>query len=414
MNQNDSRNNNYYLEQAWKPQQKKTVSIPVLIVSIVLTALIAFQMAFVVLNIEHTLELNKTKERVRNFGVLLEALEFFDENYVYEIDEKTLIEHMLYAFGGQDMYSTYYTPEEFNEMISSSQGEASGIGVYITGTATTMEVTYVITDSPAQKAGMKMGDKIIAVDGQKVSEVGYNQTMNLIVGQLGTTVVITVSRNGEIIDLPVVRGNYVSETVIFSEMQENGEKIGYINIVQFDAITVTQFKTAVETLKASGCEKLVFDIRSNPGGELTSIAEILDYLLPKGPVVHILDKNKEVIYTYQSDENCVDMPMAVLINENTASAAELFASALRDYNKATLVGMKTYGKGCGQNPFFLSNGGVIYITTFFYNPPYGENYDGVGVYPDIEVEIADEYKNALFPPYEADTQLKAAIEALTK
>ena len=172
MNQNDSRNNNYYLEQAWKPQQKKTVSIPVLIVAIVLTALIAFQMAFVVLNIEHTLELNKTKERVRNFSVLLEALEFFDENCVYEIDEKTLIQYMLYAFGSQDTYSMYYTPEEFNEMISSSRGEASGIGIYITGTATTIEVTYVITDSPAEKAGMKMGDKIIAVNNQKVSEIG--------------------------------------------------------------------------------------------------------------------------------------------------------------------------------------------------------------------------------------------------
>ena len=216
MDQNDSRNNNYYLEQAKKQQQNKTVSIPVLIVSIVLTALIAFQMAFMVLNTEHTLELDKTKERVDKFGVLLEALEFFDENYVYEIDEKTLIEHMLYAFGGQDIYSAYYTAEEFKEMTSASQGEASGVGIYIAGTMTTMEVTYVIKDSPAEKAGLKMGDKIIAINGQKVSDIGYNQAAYLLMGQTGSTVVITVLRNGEKLDIPVVRGNYTPETVIFS------------------------------------------------------------------------------------------------------------------------------------------------------------------------------------------------------
>lgn len=397
-----------------RPKEPRKVSLALTIVLVIFTALITFQTTYVVLSIRHTFELNKTKNQVGKFSVLLEALDFFDQNYIYDIDEDLLIDHMLFAFGGQDMYSTYYTYEEFEELIASSQGEAKGIGVYITGTNTAMTVTYVMKDSPAQKAGILAGDEIVAVDGQKVADIGYNEATNLVVGENGTAVVLTVKRNGQNIDISVIRGDYTPETVLYNCITEGDEKIGYIKIIQFDQITVTQFKTAVEELKKQGCDKFVFDVRSNPGGELTAIVDILDYLLPKGPIVHILDRDMNVEHTYNSDASELKAEMVVLTNGNTASAAELFTSALRDYEKATLVGTKTYGKGCGQDHYFLSNGGVISITSFFYNPPYGENYNGEGIYPNIEVELPEEYENIWMIPFEKDTQLQAAIEKLTK
>ena len=416
MNQNENTNMDQGAVAQTKLKEPRKVSLALTIVLVIFTALITFQTTYVVLSIRHTFELNKTKNQVGKFSVLLEALDFFDQNYIYDIDEELLIDHMLLAFGGQDMYSTYYTYEEFEELIASSQGEAKGIGVYITGTNTSMTVTYVMKDSPAQKAGILAGDEIVAVDGQKVADIGYNEATNLVVGESGTAVVLTVKRNGQNIDISVVRGDYTPETVLYDCITEGNEKIGYIKIIQFDQITVTQFKTAVEELTKQGCAKFVFDVRSNPGGELTAIVDILDYLLPKGPIVHILDKDMNVEHTYNSDASELKAEMVVLTNGSTASAAELFTSALRDYEKATLVGTKTYGKGCGQDHYFLSNGGVISITSFFYNPPYGENYDGEGIHPNIEVELPEEYENenTLMIPFEKDTQLQAAIEKLTK
>lgn len=414
MNRNENTNMNQGINAQTRPKEPRKVSLALTIVLVIFTALITFQTTYVVLSIRHTFELNKTKNQVGKFSVLLEALDFFDQNYIYDIDEDLLIDHMLFAFGGQDMYSTYYTYEEFEELIASSQGEAKGIGVYITGTNTAMTVTYVMKDSPAQKAGILAGDEIVAVDGQKVADIGYNEATNLVIGENGTAVVLTVNRNGQNIDISVIRGDYTPETVLYNCITEGDKKIGYIKIIQFDQITVTQFKTAVEELKKQGCDKFVFDVRSNPGGELTAIVDILDYLLPKGPIVHILDRDMNVEHTYNSDASELKAEMVVLTNGGTASAAELFTSALRDYEKATLVGMKTYGKGCGQDHYFLSNGGVISITSFFYNPPYGENYNGEGIYPNIEVELPEEYENIWMIPFEKDTQLQAAIEKLTK
>lgn len=399
-------------------QKKKpaTVSIPMMIVLLLFTALLTFQTTFVVLKINHTLEMTKMKTALGKFSVLLEAYELFGDEYVYNIDADALIDEMLSAFNSQDRYSAYYNFEEYKEMINSSQGSAKGIGVYIAGTETTITVTYVMPGSPAERAGLKAGDSIVAVDGQKVADVGYDKAADLVSGENGTTVMLTILRGGDEMNIGVVRGDYTAYTVIHSMMEENGEKVGYVKMIQFDQITVTQFKAAMEELRTAGCTKFIFDLRNNPGGELNSVVSILDYLLPKGPIVHILDADKKVTQVYESDASEVAGEMVVLTNGGTASAGELFTSALRDYDKATLIGTKTYGKGCGQSFSALSNGGVISVTSFFYNPPYGENYDGVGIYPDIEVELPEEYKNTntLIIPQGSDTQLQAALKTLTK
>ena len=400
------------------PQKKKerTVSLPIVILLVLLTALLTFQTTFVTLSIKHNLELTKTKAAINKFQVLAEAYELFGEEYIYNIDIDTLVDDMLHAFNAQDKYSAYYSLEEYLAMLAGSQGSAKGIGVYVSGTETSIVVTYVMPGSPAETAGVKAGDKITAVNGVLVSEVGYNAAVNMVAGENGTPVTLTVERDGTEQDITVIRGDYTAYTVIHSLMEENGEKIGYVKIIQFDSITVTQFKNAVEELKASGCEKFIFDLRGNPGGELNSVVAMLDYILPKGPIVHILDADKNETQVYESDANEVTGEMIVLADGNTASAGELFTSALRDYEKATIIGTKTYGKGCGQSFHPLSNGGFITVTSFFYNPPFGENYDGIGIYPDIEVELPKEYKNTntLIIPKGSDTQLAAAIAELTK
>ena len=155
-------------------------------------------------------------------------------------------------------------------------------------------------------------------------------------------------------------------------------------------------------------------MRDNPGGELAAICEILDFLLPEGPIAHIIGADGEERQVYTSNASEIDLPMTVLVNGNTASAAELFTSALRDYDKAEIVGTLTYGKGCGQEGFYLTDGSVVFITSFFYNPPFSDNYDGIGITPDIEVELPEELQNQnlFLIDHEEDTQLAAALGAL--
>lgn len=397
-------------------KKPRTVSLPFAILLILLTALLTFQTTFVALSIKHKLELTEAKAAIGKFQLLAEAYELFGDEYIYDIDVEQLVDDMLHAFNAQDKYSAYYTLEEYLQMMAGSRGSAKGIGVYVSGTETSIVVTYVMPGAPAETAGIKAGDEIIAVNGMLVKDVGYNAAVNMVAGENGTQVMLKVLRGGQEMEIAVTRGDYTPYTVIHSVIEEKGEKIGYVKIIQFDSITVSQFESAVEDLKAKGCGKFIFDLRGNPGGELNAVVSMLDYLLPKGPIVHILDSDKNVTEVYESDENEVTGEMVVLTDGNTASAGELFTSALRDYEKATLIGTKTYGKGCGQSFHPLSNGGLITITSFFYNPPFGENYDGVGIYPDIEVELPDEYKNknTLIIPQESDTQLRAALSELTK
>lgn len=402
-----------------KKRKPLTVSLPLAIVLILFTALFTFQTTFVVLSINHKLEMTKTKAAMGKFQLLVEAYELFGKEYVYDLDTDALLDEMLTAFNSQDKYSAYYTFAEYLEMVKGSRGSAKGIGVYVSGTETSIVVTYVMPGSPAEKAGMLSGDEIVAVNSKTVAQIGYNEAVGMVAGENGTQVVLSVLRKGEKKDITVTRGDYTSYTVIQSKIpakEGSAEEIGYIKIIQFDKITVSQFKTAVEELKAAGCTKFIFDLRDNPGGELNSVVSILDYILPEGPIVHILDADKKETDVYKSDASELEGEMVVLTNGRTASAGELFTSALRDYEKATLIGTKTYGKGCGQTFHPLSNGGVITVTSFFYNPPYGENYDGIGIYPDIEVELPEEYKNknTLIIPRESDTQLQAAIAELTK
>ena len=276
-----------------------------------------------------------------------------------------------------------------------------------------MQIVTVLPSSPAEAAGLLPGDRIIKVNGESVSDLGYQMAVSQIQGEGGSYVELNVLRGSN----PAVEHTFYIERKVLSETTVSfrmyDEKIGIIRIMEFSRTTPTGVKNAVESLKKSGAERLVFDVRSNPGGDLDGVCETLDYLLPEGPIVRLVDKNgKEELRS--SEAGSIDMPMVVLINSNTASAAELFAKALWDYQKATLVGTTTFGKGTAQSILRLPDNSAVAISTHTYYPPYSDNYDGVGVKPDVEVELSENAQgmNIYQLPDSEDAQLLRGVEVL--
>ncbi|MBQ7225524.1 MAG: S41 family peptidase [Clostridia bacterium] len=356
----------------------------------------------------------------------LAALDYYYRtSYAGVIDEEQLIYMVAngYVVGTGDKFGGYYSADEFKTVISGTEGQTVGIGVYITTqTDGIINISYVMENGPAHKAGLLPGDKIVSVDGESVSSLGVYGATEKIKGEAGTTVTVGVMRSGhtEPIVVKIVRAVVTMETVIYEGHQTEADT-AVIRIIEFNNTTAEQFKTAVKRAISEGRENIVFDLRSNPGGTLTSVVEMLDFMLPKGKIATIRQANglgDEVIYSDDTGEEFVNlnngMKIAVLVNGNTASAAELFTCALKDYNMATIVGEKTYGKGCGQSVIPMSDGSGLVFTTFLYDPPKSGNYNGIGIVPDVKAELSEEAqkKNLFDLPHTEDDQLKAAIEAL--
>jgi len=315
-----------------------------------------------------------------------------------------------------DKYTYYMTKEEFEAFTSNSNADLQGIGVNViyNNEYEAIEVVGVMSGSPALESGVRAGDLIYIVEDQKVAEVGYNTAVDVMLGKAGTVAKFSVMRidgeNVEYIDFAITRGFIVEETVTY---RLHGENVGIIRIEEFDKGTPKQFKEAIDELLKMGADRFVFDVRYNPGGTLDSITEILDMLLPEGPIIRTANRFGEES-VISSDENEFNYPMAVVVNGSTASAAELFTSALKDYNKAIIVGETTYGKGTMQSVFGLSDGSAVCMTTDRYYPPFSDSYDGIGVVPNIEISLEEEYANvSLYKlPYENDIQLRTAVEAI--
>ena len=344
---------------------------------------------------------------------------YYRIKYANEIDEDALVYSVLngYIVGAGDRYGEYYTADDFKSVTDESQGNTVGIGVYVNYSQeyNAIKILSVMENSPAHKAGIKTGDIITHINGESVSEMGYYVALDKVKGDEGTEVELTLYRNGESITVKAVRAKVETETVFYHQY-EFDKTIGVIRIVDFNNVMPEQFKSAIGDLMKKGVKSLVFDLRNNPGGTLSSVIDILDYLLPEGNIAHITDADGKVLQTYTSNANHLTgiESMAVLVNENTASAAELFTCALKDYNMATIVGVNTYGKGSMQTVYMLADGTGLRLTTNKYNPPKSENYDGVGIKPDIEVELSEalagkshfEYTDA------EDNQLQEACNAI--
>ncbi len=330
----------------------------------------------------------------------------YDKNLSWEMIYKSVVQSL-----GDD-YSLYLTAEEYASMIDSGKGNFVGIGVHATYDIDTHGVYIFGTmpDSPAEKAGIQTGDVIIEAEGIKASEENYYKIIDAIPGEAGTEVSIKVLRGEETVDLKIKRQKVDSENVLYEKLDNN---IAFIRILSFSGTTVSEeFTKKIAKAQNDGCDKFIFDVRNNGGGYLDEIAGVLDLLLPEGPIINMVDKNGN-ISTVDSDANCIKAPMAVLCNDGTASAAELFTAALRDYDLAKIVGKTTFGKGTLQTTFSIPDGSAIKLSTAFYNPPNNVSYDKVGIKPDYEIELKEEWQNRFFKmPNEEDTQLQKAIEIL--
>ncbi|MBQ3125702.1 MAG: S41 family peptidase [Clostridia bacterium] len=411
-------------------KQSKRISITVFVTCLILAVLITFMTTYTILSELYTANLRGSylsqagDDGIAGGNEKLATIDQIYRTYYYnDLDDEQLNEYILrgYVAGTGDRYGDYFNTEEYELLTADTNAEMQGIGVSVIFNTDygLIEVISVMPDSPALEAGVEPGDLIVYVGEEKesVAELGYTMAVSKMQGKAGTTAVFTVLRGDnytETVEFSIVRG-YVTEVSVLSHICTTDPTVGIIKITGFDLGTPDQFKAAVEELKAAGATRLVFDVRYNPGGDLTSITNILDYLLPEGPIIRTVDKagNEETI---SSDKNELVMPMAVLANESTASAAELFTSALQDYEKAVFVGKTTYGKGSMQSIIRLGDGSAIKLTTRMYFPPFSESYEGVGIVPDLDVDMSEAVadKNIYKITDDEDTQLQAAIKWLNE
>ena len=333
-----------------------------------------------------------------------------DSYYLYddEIDRDGLIDGIYsgYAAALGDPYTEYYDEEETKALYESTSGEFTGIGATMSKSMDSDEITVsnVYEDSPADKAGMKEGDILVRVDGREVSGQELETVVSWIKGEKGTDVTIIVIRDGEEAELTATR-DVIEVQTVDHEMKDG--RIGYISVSEFDSVTCGQFEDAVDDLESRGMQGLVIDLRGNPGGSLTTVTDMLKLLLPEGTIVSTKDKygNTEKISCDGKHE--FTKPLAVLVNQYSASASEIFSGAIQDYGTGTIVGMTTYGKGVVQQLMDLRDGTCLKVTVAEYYTPSGRSINGTGVEPDVEVEF--EY-DADDP--NADSQLDKALEVV--
>lgn len=341
--------------------------------------------------------------------------EIINQYYLDEIDEEK-VESWMYkglVAGLGDQYATYYTVEELQKSNESSAGQYKGIGAVLTQDKTTGLVTIArcYAGTPSEEAGLLPGDIIYMLNDTVVADMELTDVVAKIKTEAGDTIKITVVRDGEAdyLDFDVERRAIEVPTVNHEMLEGN---IGYIEIVEFDTITESQFKEALQSLEDQGMEKLIIDLRSNLGGVLQTTCNMLEELLPKGLIVYMEDKEGNRTEYKCKGENEFDKPLAVLVNGNSASASEIFAGAIKDYGIGTIVGTTTYGKGIVQRTIMLDDGTAVKLTIAKYYTPNGNDIHGVGVEPDVEVELDEELKKKVEIEKAEDNQLQKAIEVV--
>lgn len=337
-----------------------------------------------------------------------------DQYYYEDVDKKKLVEGMYAGMteGLGDPYSAYFSAEEYASFNESTTGIYYGIGTVLTQDAKTNVVTilHVYPGTPAQEAGIKDGDIIVKVDDIAGDSMELSELTTHIKGEEGTTVHIEVMRQGEseYLGFDVERRQIEVPTVEYQMLEGN---VGYIQITEFSSATPDQFDEAIEDLQGQGMVSMIVDLRDNPGGILQSVCDMLDKILPEGLLVYTEDKYGERS-DYKSDASCMDIPMAVLINGNSASASEIFAGAIKDYEYGTLIGTTSFGKGIVQTIIPLDDGSAIKLTMAKYFTPKGNYIHEVGISPDIELEY--QYLNEADETYDPmhDNQVQKALEVL--
>lgn len=343
--------------------------------------------------------------------------QLIDDNFYFDASSDEEREEYIYKGimeSLEDPYSVYYTAEEYADLMDSSTGSYQGIGVSIQQNTSTkiLTVVRVFQGSGAEEAGMLPKDIIRAVDGRELDGEEVSEVVTWIKGEPGTTVDVTVYRPSteEELTLTIERKTIDNSTVSY-EMKDN--QIGYIEVTDFYEKTAEQFEKAVDDLQSQGMQSLIVDLRNNPGGYVNVVVEMCDYILKEGTIVYTKDRDGNIVSSYEATDNHeLDVPMVVLVNGDSASASEIFAGCMQDHGIATLVGTTTFGKGIVQHVIPLSDGSAVKLTTQKYFTPNGNDIHGVGIEPDITVELPDELKYEPVIPEEQDVQLQKAIEIL--
>lgn len=335
--------------------------------------------------------------------------------YIGDMDQKTVEDAaasaMVDALG--DRWSHYQTAEEYALYQDAMSNSYVGVGITISVREDEqgLDILEVTPNGPAQEAGVQAGDQLVAVDGTDIRGMTLAEVGDLIKGKEGTSVVLTLIRGEGEVELSVKRKR-IESVVATGFLLE--DKVGLITIANFDDRCAQETIEVIETLRSQGAEALIFDVRNNPGGYKREMVELLDYLLPEGPLFRTEDyRGREEVDT--SDEKCLDIPMAVIVNLHSYSASEFFAAALSEYDAAVTVGEKTFGKGYFQNTYALKDGSAVTLSIGKYYTPKGVSLAGVGLTPDVEVPLSEEEFTALLSgelPAAEDPQIQAALNAL--
>lgn len=347
-------------------------------------------------------------KKIKNIEKILNQRFYeYDENVSAENLEEGIFDGMMASLN--DPYAEYYSVEDLNEEINDYQGVTYGIGCYVTlnedGIA---EIYGVMDESPAKEVGVKEGDLIMEVNGESVVGFTLSGVVDKIKGPENTPVTVVFSRNGELITLEMKRGKILDNTSVVAGTLIDNEAIGYLRIKEFDEKTPTQLEEALNDLSEENIKALVLDLRYNPGGNLDAVVEVARYFLPEGLIVYTEDKSGVRREFTTDGSKQIDIPVAVLINEYSASAAEILSGAIQDTESGVLIGTTTYGKGIVQSITDLGDGTAIKFTTSAYFTPNGRNIQGSGISPDIELEYNEEQAEK----EETDNQVDKAVEIL--
>lgn len=360
-----------------------------------------------------------SKENQKHMAQMEAMKELIDENFLFDYDEKQLYDGSLKGMFENlgDPYTAYYTKDEFDKLLEDVNGKYAGIGVAVQASEEGyIKAISVFDESPAKKAGIKVGDYITKVDDVSYSAEQLEEAVSKIRGNVGEKVKITVLRKNdegkaEEKDITVERADVKVDTVESKIVEKDGKKIAYIKVKQFEDVTKEEFAKELKAVKDAGAEGIVMDLRNNPGGNLDVCLAIADTFLDEGVIVSTVDKKGKKIVE-KSDKEMDKTPMTVLINENSASASEILAGAFKDRKRAKIVGTTSFGKGIVQKLFPLDDGSGVKITISEYFTPNKTKIHKIGVKPDIEVENKNEDKALDIEKLDEDDQYNKALETL--
>ena len=393
---------------------KKRITLPTALMLMFLAVITTANITLYVAADYYGTRLGNLQASEEKYSKLAEVSSIVEKYFVGEYDEEELMDGAIsgYVSALGDKWSGYYTAEEYKLINDDNNNKYAGVG--ITVSYDTEKDIYTITaltdEGPAQQAGIGINDIIRAVEGKELEGVSQNELVSMVRGEVGTEVTLTIEKqSGEVKDYTLERQEIYTPDIT-SEMLEGN--IGFIRIDAFDKGAEQEFETHLQSLVDAGAKALIFDVRVNGGGYADVMSEMLDKLLPKGMIISMTDKNGNTDENY-SDDECVGLPMAVLTNRYSISAAEFFAAAIQEYGVGTVVGEKTGGKGYAQTMMPLSDGSALNISTYRYYTPKGNTLAETGVTPDVEVALEEEKLQDFYSlEKEEDTQLQKAIEIL--